>query len=131
MAHLAEAARIVGVAAHQRGHVEGHRQAARTVAQYLPVALIGLAGVAETGELADRPGTSPVAGGVHAAGERVLARPADPLVDRLASARPVHRVDLDSGQGGEVRVTQPSLLLRLRVPPPPTLPTVVTCHDIQ
>ena len=56
------------------------------------VALVGLLGVAEAGELADGPGAAAVAGRVQAPGERVLPRPADPL-EPGSSPRPgpVHR----------------------------------------
>ena len=71
--------RVVGVAAHQGRHVEGDGEPAAAAGQDHLVALVGLLGVAEAGELADRPGPPAVAGRVQAAGERVLARPADPL----------------------------------------------------
>ena len=44
-----------------------------------PVALVGLRGVAEPGELPDGPGPAAVAGGVQPAGERELTRVADPV----------------------------------------------------
>ena len=59
------------------------------------VALVGLLGVAEAGELPDRPGAAAVAGGVEAAGERELPRPADPLevAPSAPVGRPVDRLD--------------------------------------
>ena len=76
---LAERARVVGVAAHQGRHVERDRQPAAAGAEDHPEPLVGLLGVAEAGELPDRPGPAAVAGGVQPAGERELPRPADAL----------------------------------------------------
>ena len=91
------AARVVGVAAHQRRHVEGDRQPAAALGQDHLVALVGLLGVAEAGELPDGPGPAAVAGGVQPAGERELPGPADPLEARARRPprrrRPVDRLD--------------------------------------
>ena len=51
MADLAEAHGVIGVAAHQGGHVEGDAEAAPAAAQDHVIALVGLLGVAEAGEL--------------------------------------------------------------------------------
>ena len=72
------ALRVVGVAAHQRRHVEGDAQPAAAAAEDHLVALVGLLGVAEAGELPDRPGAAAVAGRVEPARERELARPLRP-----------------------------------------------------
>ena len=64
--------RIVGVAAHQRRHVEGDRQAATARGEDHLVALVGLLGVAEPGELPDRPRLAPVARRVNSSRERVF-----------------------------------------------------------
>ena len=56
VADLAERSRVVGVAAHEGGHVEGDREPAAALGQDHLVALVGLLGVAEAGELADGPG---------------------------------------------------------------------------
>ena len=95
---LADRARVVGVAAHQRRHVERDGQPAAALGQDHLVALVGLPGVAEAGELPDRPRLAAVAAGVDAAGERVLARPADALHAVVGTGRPVHRIDLEPGQ---------------------------------
>ena len=63
VAYLAERALVVGVASHHGRHVEGHAEAAATTAEDHPVALVGLLGAAEAGELADRPRTAAVTGG--------------------------------------------------------------------
>ena len=81
---LAERARVVGVAPHQRRHVERDRQAVAPARHDHLVALVGLLRVAEAGELPDGPRLAAVAGGVQPAGERVLAGPADPLEARSA-----------------------------------------------
>ena len=121
---LADRARVVGVAAHQRRHVERDRQAAAAGREQHLVALVRLHRVAEAGELPDRPRPAAVPGRVQAAGEGVLPRPADPLEaghDR-AVLRPVDRVDGHAGQGGEVGVPHP----RAVVPALPASPAVVT-----
>jgi len=105
------------VAAHQRRHVERHGQAGAAGAEQHLVPLVGLPDVAEPGELPDRPRLAPVAGRVQAAGERELARPADPVRRLLVVLRPVDRVDVQAGQGGEVSLA----LGRLLVAAPPAL----------
>jgi hypothetical protein len=69
VADLAERARVVGVAAHEGRHVEGDREPAAAGGQDHLVALVGLLGVAEAGELPDRPRPAAVAGRVEPAGE--------------------------------------------------------------
>ena len=54
-ADLAEAARVVGVVAHQGRHVEGGREAGLAVVEQVVEALVGLLDRAEAGELAHRP----------------------------------------------------------------------------
>src|SRR5690242_8158079 len=103
----AERARVVGVAAHQRRHVEGDRQAAAALREDQLVALVGLLGVAEAGELPDRPRPAPVAPRVEPAGEREPTRPADPLEVRDGSGRAVDRLHLDAGERREVGVPLP------------------------
>jgi hypothetical protein len=100
------ASAVVGVAAHQRGHVEGHGQARSPGGQQHLVPLVGLPRVAEPGELADRPRLAAVAGGVDAPGERELPRPADPVEVRhhRVVRRSVDRVYLKPGERGEIRV---------------------------
>jgi hypothetical protein len=104
VADLAERARVVGVAAHQGRHVEGDRQAAATLGDQVLVALVGLTGVAEPGELPDRPGPAAVHRRVHAAGERVLAGDADRGGDVAVGVVEgvVEGGDLLAGEGGEV-----------------------------
>src|SRR5882762_7223110 len=106
MAHLAERAWVVGVASHQRGHVEGDGQPAAAFGQDHLVPLVGLLGVAEAGELPDGPRLAPIPRRVDASGERVLPRPAD-TVEALVShgaVRTVERLDLIAGQRREVAV---------------------------
>ena len=54
-ADLAEGARVVGVVAHQGGHVKGGREAGLAVVEQVVEALVGLLARAEAGELAHRP----------------------------------------------------------------------------
>src|SRR5439155_1077077 len=53
--HLAERARMVGVVAHQRRHIEGGREPRLAVLEQVAEALVRLLGRAEAGELAHRP----------------------------------------------------------------------------
>ena len=89
--------RVVRVAAHQRRHVEGNGQPATAGLEQHLVPRVGLHGVAESGELPDRPGTPAVSGRVEPARERELPRPADPLEVRHygARGRPVDGIHLD------------------------------------
>jgi len=124
--HLAEALRVVGVTAHQRRHVERDGQSAAPAVQDHLVALVGLLGIAEAGELTDRPCASAVSGRVQTACERELARPADLLevrVPRFASLASlariggtVRRLDLHAGQRGEVSLADARLGVT-RLPP--------------
>src|SRR5438876_1299407 len=65
VAHLAFAQRIVGVVAHQGGHVEGHRQACLALREQELVAAVRLFGVAVAGELTDGPELAPIHGRIH------------------------------------------------------------------
>ena len=78
-ADLALAARVVGVEAHQRRHVERDRQPALSVLEQEPVPRVRLRRRAEAGELPHRPERAPVHRGVDAARERERARRAQPL----------------------------------------------------
>ena len=64
---LAERASVVGVVAHQRGHVERGREAGLPVVEQVVEALVGLLAGAEAGELAHRPQPPAVHRGVDAA----------------------------------------------------------------
>ena len=82
--NLAERPRIVGIAAHERGHVEGNRQPAGALGEDHLVALVGLLRVPEPGELPDRPRLAPVA-------RRVIPRvngysPGQPIRSNRSSA---------------------------------------------
>ena len=74
---LAERARVVGVVAHQRGHVKRRREARLAVLEQVVEALVGLLARAEAGELAHRPQPPAVHRLVDAARERVGARAPD------------------------------------------------------
>ena len=92
-ADLAERARMVGVVAHQRRHVERGREPGLPVVEQVAEALVGLLGGAEAGELAHRPQAAPVHARVDAARERILAREADPLLERADVLGTVERLD--------------------------------------
>ncbi len=79
-ADLAERARVVGVVAHQRRHVEGRREARLPVVEQVAEALVRLLGGAEAGELAHRPELPAVHRRVDAARERIDARVAEVAV---------------------------------------------------
>ena len=73
-AHLARGQRVIRVAPHLGGQVEGHRQAGLPGGQQALEALVGRLGRAEAGVLAHGPQPAPVHGGLHPAGEGELAR---------------------------------------------------------
>ena len=75
-AHLALGARMVGVVAHQRRHVERRREARLAVVEQVAEALVRLLRRAEARELAERPQPAAVHRRVHTARVRVLAREA-------------------------------------------------------
>src|SRR5699024_5584918 len=97
---------LIGVAAHERGHVEGDTEAAAAGAQEHLIALVGLLRVAETGELPDRPSPAAVAGRIEPASVGILAGPADTLHAGIGGSlrRPVDRVDLHSRQRREIGI---------------------------
>ncbi len=64
---------MVGVVAHQRGHVERRGEPGLPVVEQIAEALVGLRRGPEAGELAHRPQPSPVHRAVHAARIRELA----------------------------------------------------------
>src|SRR5438128_2568492 len=100
--YLPERARVVGVVAHQRGHVEGGREAGLAVLEQVAEALVRLLGRAEAGELAHRPEPAAIHRGVDAARERIDARVAElALVVELEAVRGVERLDLEPGDGRE------------------------------
>ena len=97
-ADLAQRARVVGVVAHQRRHVERRGQPRLPVIEQVAEALVGLLRRPEPRELPHRPQPAPVHRRIHAARERKLARQPDRAsgsagrscsrVERLGSARP-------------------------------------------
>ena len=88
-ADLAERARVVGVVAHQRGHVERRREARLAVVEQVAEALVGLLARAEAGELAHRPQAAAVHRGVDAARVGVVAGQPDRVL--AARRRPAGR----------------------------------------
>ena len=83
---LAVAERVVGVAAELGRQVEGHREPGRAVLEQVAVAPVGVLGAGEAGVLAHRPEPVAVHALVDAAGERVGARLAEPLVEPGATS---------------------------------------------
>src|SRR5207302_545770 len=94
---LAERARMVGVVAHERGHVEGGREAGLAVLQEVVEALVRLLGGAEARELAHRPQLAAVHRRIDPAGERIDAGVAEVAVV----------VELDRVRRGERLVLEP------------------------
>ena len=106
-AHLAQAARVVGVQAELGRQVEGHAQARRPVGEQVLVALVGLLGRGVAGVLAHRPEPLAVHLAVRAARERVLARLAQPRIQVLRGVGGgVERLDLDAGVREAARVVR-------------------------
>ena len=99
---LAERARVVGVVAHQRRHVEGGREAGLPMVEQVAEALVRLLGGAEAGELAHRPEPAAVHRRVDAARERVRAGVAEvAVVVELDALRRVERLVLEPGDRAE------------------------------
>ena len=103
-ADLALRARVVGVVAHQRRHVERRGEPGLPVVEQVAEALVGLLGGAEAGELPHRPQPAAVHRRVDAARERILAREADPLLERPDVLGRVERRDRLAAERGEQRV---------------------------
>jgi hypothetical protein len=85
-ADLAAGARVVGVVAHEGGHVEGGREARLALAEEETEARVGVLGGAEAGELAHRPEPAAVHARIDAARERELAGEPDRAVPGASSA---------------------------------------------
>ena len=101
-ADLAERARVVGVVAHQRRHVEGGRETRLAVLEQVAEALVRLLGGAEPGELPHRPELAAVHRRVDAARERIDAGEAEvALRSRPRRCRRVERLVLDPRDRGE------------------------------
>ena len=101
-ADLAERARVVGVVAHQRRHVERRREAGLAVLEQVVEALVRLLCRAEAGELAHRPEAAAVHRRVDAARERIDARVAEvALVVDLRRVGRVERLVLEAGDRAE------------------------------
>jgi hypothetical protein len=107
-AHLAEAAFVVGVVAHQRRHVKGGGKPGLAVVEQVQEALVGLLARAEAGELAHRPQPAAIHRLVYAARERVGAGPPDRILGAFYPCGKVGgRVQLAhrlSRQGAEARL---------------------------
>ena len=107
-ADLAVAERVVGVAAELGRQVERHREAGRAVLDQVAVALVGVLGAGEAGVLAHRPEPVAVHAVVDAAGERVGAGLAEPLLEARGDVGlVVEPVDLDPGVGEHALVVGP------------------------
>src|SRR5665809_107684 len=92
---------LVGIAAHQRGHIEGDAQARLALLDQELVALVGVGRAPETRELPFGPQPPPVPGRVDAPGEGILAGDPDLGIDLV---RTVERVHLDARERVEVHV---------------------------
>ena len=102
--NLAERARIVGVAAHERGHVECDRQPAAARGRGSSCSARWSARRSRIRRTAGSSTACPVARRVNSSRERVLPRPADTLEPVLGTRRPVKRLDLYPGQGRVVPI---------------------------
>jgi hypothetical protein len=91
LAGLALCDRGVGIVAHLRRQVEGHREARLSLVEQEAIALVRLRRRAEAGVLPHRPQARPVAGRMHPARERKLAR--RPGRRRRRVGGPVHPLD--------------------------------------
>jgi hypothetical protein len=102
LAYLTFRPRMVGVVSHQRGKVECHRETGLAPFQEKLVALVGVLGGAEPGELAHGPEPSAVHRGVNAPGVGVVARKTGRGDDiRGQVERGIHRLHRAAGDGGQ------------------------------
>ena len=93
---------MVGVVAHEGGHVEGGREAGLPVVEQETEAGVGVLGGTEARELAHRPEPPAVHAGVDAAGVGELPRKTDPFLRAAGQIlRRVERLDLHVRDGGE------------------------------
>ena len=115
---LAERARVVGVVAHQRRHVEGRREARLPVLEEVAEALVRLLGGAEAGELAHRPELPAVHRRVDTARERIDARVAEvAVVVQVDVLGRVERLVREAGnRRGELAVTLRRRVVELALP---------------
>ena len=104
--HFSQRTRVVGVVAHERGEVEGDRQAGLAVRQQVLVALVGFLRRGKARELAHRPKTGPVHRGVWTPCERKLTGEAEIVLGIAAFAIElgVQRPDLGARRSREERV---------------------------
>ena len=72
-ADFAERARVVGVVAHQRGHVEVDREPGLAVLDQIAKALVGVLAGAEAGDLPHGPEAAAIHRRIRAAGIRILS----------------------------------------------------------
>ena len=105
--HLTLGTGMVGVVPHQGREVEGHRQAGLSARQEELVALVGVLGGTEAGELPHRPELAAVPGGVDPAGVGELPRE---FRGRERVERGVDRLELEPRDGAEVGVSAERLL---------------------
>ena len=101
LADLAAVDRVVGVVAEQRRQVEVGREAGLAVGEQVLVAAVGVLGLPETRDLADRPRPAAVHARVRPAGVRELARIAEvaALVELRDVRRRVDILDLEAREG--------------------------------
>ena len=105
-AHFPQRTRVVGIVAHQRGHVERRREARLTVFEQVAEPPVGLPGIAEPGELTHRPQPAAIHRLVHATGVGKRSRTAqgDRRIRRQVrlGVQRLHRI---TGERGEQGVT--------------------------
>src|SRR5262249_47252055 len=102
-----ERARVVGVVAHQGGHVEIDRQPRLPVLDQVAKAVVGVLAGAVAGDLPHRPEAAAIHRRIGAAREWILSRFTDLLVRRRVVG-PIGPLDRNTGQG---------LVLRLELGP--------------
>ncbi len=104
---------VVGVVSYLGGQVEGHRKARGSLGKQVAVPFVRLFGSCEARILAHGPEASPVHGGLHASGKRVLPRKAYVfyVVGGRQTVRSVKSLKGQSPPGGEIFL---SLLVSLK-----------------
>src|SRR5207245_10011429 len=98
LADLAARPGVIGVVAHQRGHVERGRETGLPLLEQILEAKVGILRPSEAGKHPHRPEPAPIHRRIDAAGEWIIARTSELLVDRppAEALRRVQRLDRET-----------------------------------
>ncbi len=97
--HLPSGAGVIGVIAHDRGHIEGHAQPRLPLLQQIAVTPVRIGGITETGKLSHRPEPAAVHIRLHTPGKGIFAGKTEiaPVIQICSITGRVKILDLLSG----------------------------------